>query len=446
MNNKRKVAQPTDTIGAYNSIRSFLGLSLLNDTDKPFTHEYSLSRIEIQELGEKRYSNYSKGKKSNVIDEFIQKEIATANNYLGWFILKFNKDIEYTDSLNGYIKFLENEFKAIAKPSKHELEKLIYYYTRQKYNTVFIELYNSIEVICNWVKPINPAIDNKYYIEYLINKIEFNDIIERENKDAILNNLYIIHFVLIDIFNRDINTIVNGFLNSIKIQTNTELNRIQKEIITVLSQIKQNKSNIEIDIHKEYLGLIKAVQNDRILIDLDYRIFILNISNQIGYLLFNSLTNINDTIKELKPLIETTSTPQQDEIDKTFDNKENHFNNVPINLATKYFMQLAEKPNEYLTKDEVNKFIDKAFCNGKIKKKFTLQLKRGEQQKIWKLFANFYNDCTTDSIYQIAKQGTKEKYVRLITDNFTNWKYETVFDNFTKSTTKYWKRLKDFNK
>jgi hypothetical protein len=126
----------------------------------------------------------------------------------------------------------------------------------------------------------------------------------------------------------------------------------------------------------------------------------------------------------------------------------NNFNKLPIQKVQKYFMQLAENKSEnggyYLTKNEVIKFIGKAFCGETANNKVTVNIKQGEQFMVWKLFYNFFNDCTTNSEWDNKKQGNKKKYVQLLTDNVTNWKYQKVFNNFGKSEVKYWKKLKDF--
>ncbi len=130
--------------------------------------------------------------------------------------------------------------------------------------------------------------------------------------------------------------------------------------------------------------------------------------------------------------------------EKEFKDKENKFNKVPLIQVYKYFMQLAEEPEKpFLTSAEVFDFIDKSFCcNTEIDKlEFTNTNKK--QGLIWKLFHNFYEDCTNSTLYDTTKH-TKEKYVKLITDNFTNWDYRAVYDNFANANSRHWKRLKDY--
>jgi len=150
----------------------------------------------------------------------------------------------------------------------------------------------------------------------------------------------------------------------------------------------------------------------------------------------------------LAPVVEAKATGgeiERNPSEMNFNEKENKFNSVPLSIVIAYFMQLAEARNTFLTKKEVEGFVNKAFCEGSEGAKIKLSVKRGEQQKVWKLFFNFYSDCTIDFEYETAKQGNKAKYVKLITDNFRNWEYKQVADNFSKSNSKYWKSLKEFN-
>ena len=127
-----------------------------------------------------------------------------------------------------------------------------------------------------------------------------------------------------------------------------------------------------------------------------------------------------------------------------FEGKTNQFNKVPLLQVFRYFMQLVdETESSFLTKDEVIQFIDKAFCGNKSLESLTFQNITSKNSLIYKLFYDFYVDCTSTTLYEGTKQ-TKPKYVKLITDNFTNWEYKTVFDNFSKSDSKHWKRLPEF--
>jgi hypothetical protein len=130
--------------------------------------------------------------------------------------------------------------------------------------------------------------------------------------------------------------------------------------------------------------------------------------------------------------------------DDYFNGKTNKFNKMPLELVYKYFMQLAkETPVQFLTEGEVIKFIDRAFCSTTKKEKLTFKNVKRKQGVIWKLFHNFYEDCTTNTIYESTKLS-KKKYVELVTLNFDNWNFKSVFDNFANGSSKHWLRIKDF--
>ena len=130
--------------------------------------------------------------------------------------------------------------------------------------------------------------------------------------------------------------------------------------------------------------------------------------------------------------------------DNYFEERKNNFNNVPLALVKKYFIQLAkESPAQFLTEDEVLKFIDRAFCSNNKNGKLRFKNANRKQGVIWKLFHNFYEDCTTNTIYETTKQS-KKKYVELLTSNFDNWNFKSVFNNFANGSSKRWLRIKDF--
>jgi hypothetical protein len=132
-----------------------------------------------------------------------------------------------------------------------------------------------------------------------------------------------------------------------------------------------------------------------------------------------------------------------------FKNEKNTFNKVPLEVVQKYFMQLSENRSSknsqsYLSGSDIDDFILRAFCGDKKDAKITINCMRKEQLLIWRLFYDFYIDCTTDANFDSSKHK-KEEYVKLISDNFNNWAYQSIYNNFSKSDKKkYWKSLKDF--
>ena len=117
--------------------------------------------------------------------------------------------------------------------------------------------------------------------------------------------------------------------------------------------------------------------------------------------------------------------------------QENQFN-PPMSLdeVRKWFKQLASNKSTngepFLTNNQIDQFIERAFAGGKSVPKLTINMAEGERTSITKLFYLFYVHCKND--YSIEPTThCKEKYVRLLTDNFTNYNYDTVFKSFNNS-------------
>jgi hypothetical protein len=95
-----------------------------------------------------------------------------------------------------------------------------------------------------------------------------------------------------------------------------------------------------------------------------------------------------------------------------------------------------------LTVEEVNLFIDRAFCFNHTIEKLSFHSISRKHGAIWKLFHHFYEDCATNLKYDIKKKAKKE-YVELITSNFTNWQFDKVSNNFAIRNEQNWLRIKD---
>ncbi len=162
-----------------------------------------------------------------------------------------------------------------------------------------------------------------------------------------------------------------------------------------------------------------------------------------------SLDELFDIKAEIeKTNIFQTSEPIENEeiIDKEIDyfkGKTNQFNKAPLALVVNYFMQLAEVPDEpFLSREDVLKFIDKAFCGNNEIELLTLVNFKNKKGFIYKLFHNFYEECP-EHIYELTNYGKKGDYVKLLTSNFANFEYSTVFGNFSNSDFKPWKKFKE---
>lgn len=302
--NNRKVAQPLNQIDALNSIRSFLGLKSFSELPKFVSiGEGDLNRIQIHELADLKYSEYSKNGKLSLVDEFIIIETERANNLLSWSYLKLNKGTSYGFSIKEYIKYLngkENGFKSNAKPSIFEIEKLIDYYYNKKYNIIFRDLYHNISTFSNWIKPINPTFSETYFIEYFLKEINFSNLLNEGNAEK---NLYHLYYGLNNEFRGGIETTILEFIKSISLLSQTELQRIQQELIIALGIISQNKKEQGVIVSKYYSILIQKAQSGEQIHETDYKGLIAYVSTEIINYLFENLSKINITIKEYLPIV-----------------------------------------------------------------------------------------------------------------------------------------------
>ena len=130
------------------------------------------------------------------------------------------------------------------------------------------------------------------------------------------------------------------------------------------------------------------------------------------------------------------------------DTRKNTFNSMPLDEVKRWFIQLAENNSKngkpFLTIEQVEQFIERAFVGNTNIQKLTLNYANREKLILWKLFYQYYQNCV--SIDRSVERGVqcRDKYIKLLTDNFTNFIFEKVKDNFSKSNQveKDWNLLK----
>lgn len=135
----------------------------------------------------------------------------------------------------------------------------------------------------------------------------------------------------------------------------------------------------------------------------------------------NSVIIQNDKVDELTGLIEV-----------------NKFNIMPIKEVEEYFSKLYKRVSKnglpFLEQKMVDIFIKKAFLKEENTEKLTLNYFKGEKYFVWKLFYDYYLLCT-DVINGIERgKQCRDKYIKLMTDNFTNFTFEEVKANFNRSS------------
>ncbi|MGO4917898.1 hypothetical protein [Maribacter spongiicola] len=110
---------------------------------------------------------------------------------------------------------------------------------------------------------------------------------------------------------------------------------------------------------------------------------------------------------------------------------------MPIDVAVSHFKKLTENNSKngrpFLTKEQLDVFIRKAFCGVQDlpKQKFN-QAPKGEKSIIQHVFREFY-DANWD---YFGTGQVQDKFIKLLTENFTDWDYKNVRNNFSKSPKK----------
>jgi len=125
------------------------------------------------------------------------------------------------------------------------------------------------------------------------------------------------------------------------------------------------------------------------------------------------------------------------------ENEENIFcKSMPLEVPIKHFKVLTERKSKngkpFLSTDQFNSFIDKAFKGKQNLKKERFNLANREKLFIVKRFYQFYLLATnTEQGYENTLQS-KPKYIKLLSDNFTNWNYESLKHNFGNKVKPEW--------
>ncbi len=111
---------------------------------------------------------------------------------------------------------------------------------------------------------------------------------------------------------------------------------------------------------------------------------------------------------------------------------------MPLNIPIEHFKVFTEKlsknKNPFLTIEQLNLFIDRAFKgNEKLPKQKFNQMPKGEKLLIQAVFYDFYN---TNCFYYFNTMQCQDIFIKLLTDNFEGWDYKNVKANFTPKTKK----------
>jgi hypothetical protein len=128
------------------------------------------------------------------------------------------------------------------------------------------------------------------------------------------------------------------------------------------------------------------------------------------------------------------------------DNKSSETNNhenifckgIDMNFVKKHFSVLTERVSKnnkkpFLTNEQLNDFINAGFWGHPLKEKITINKSiRGEKQLIVKLFYDFFNSTSRDYF----EGYNRDKYIKLLSDNFVDFDFDVLKNNFLPKTKK----------
>ncbi|MHA4739606.1 hypothetical protein [Dyadobacter sp. MSC1_007] len=121
------------------------------------------------------------------------------------------------------------------------------------------------------------------------------------------------------------------------------------------------------------------------------------------------------------------STKSKDEWKNDFNSCQNREEIRECFIALTKLKSANGKP--HLDAEQLDQFIELAFCDCNAGRKIKMNFRRGEIKRIRKVFYEFY--VTSWPSYE-SSRNVKDKYVRLLTDYFEGFHYSATFSNFNK--------------
>jgi len=123
------------------------------------------------------------------------------------------------------------------------------------------------------------------------------------------------------------------------------------------------------------------------------------------------------------------------------ENETNQFcKSMPLKTAKDFFNVFVEQKSKnkkaFLTSVQFKLFIEKAFCNNTKIEQQSFNYTSREKLFIVKRFYEFYSMAIENDFENTSQ--CKQKYIHLLTDNFTNWEYESIKNNFGNKVKRCW--------
>jgi hypothetical protein len=110
---------------------------------------------------------------------------------------------------------------------------------------------------------------------------------------------------------------------------------------------------------------------------------------------------------------------------------------MPLHIPKNHFKVFTEKNSKnckpFITAEQLDAFIDRAFCGNTNLQKIRFNLDSREISAIRYVFYRFYNTYYFEYFETLQ---CRPAFIRLLTDNFEGWDFETVNENFNKKPKK----------
>jgi hypothetical protein len=127
------------------------------------------------------------------------------------------------------------------------------------------------------------------------------------------------------------------------------------------------------------------------------------------------------------------------EKDEPIEETNNFCSKMPLNFARKHFKVFVDtdsnNKSKFLTDTQFEVFIQRAFLGNQNTQKQKMNIGTRETQFIVRRFYEFYTEAIKE-LYE--NQQSRDKFIKLLTDNFENWEFEKVKSNFNKPVKRKW--------
>lgn len=225
-------------------------------------------------------------------------------------------------------------------------EQRVTYYKVAKHNIPFLWLYDTVFTVCEWVKPITKNIEPVKYIEYFFTEIDFDKIEFIPTKDEAKKYFNAIYYGLEQLLKADISKAIHNYQNSISNLTKQQIQETQIQLIELIGNLKRQTRTNEagISFTQRYNLLYKSIEAKETFSNIDYQNFIAHFNETISNDLLSSFEIINETFKEIAPLIQDKTTNTQPNKEQAIEVEQE--NDYTLETIEDYLFQFREFMSE----------------------------------------------------------------------------------------------------